>query len=169
MQNKKEKKNLQRIIKGAFLDNPEALLASTICSKCGNIKVLEGRCIVCSVRRRERMEFAQAKRDLGIQPLEIDEVREEYLKIFRNCPKQKRLHLQRLALTVALKELRNCYMERSTRVYSLPVYNQDRLNRILAGIDAILYGFANRTLNFQNQNKSLDFLITGNLGTTWHQ
>jgi len=170
---KKARKRLANIEHKGIIEEPEALLRQAICSKCGSITILDGGCVPCAERRRRAMEIQAEADRIGYVRPQPDPVRQEYERIFLCDPpleidRQRLLHTA--ALSIALKEIRNCYTKNSEGKFEMPAHNAERHQRILKGIDILLRGFVGKTLGrtVVKELTILDALITGQLGTTWH-
>lgn len=176
MKAKRAEKTLEQIFKLAGVKNSLGLLRQALCDKCGSIKILEGQCIICAKQRKSWIAFNRARKKMKIpSKWATNPIREEYDRIFLaeipNRPTETERQRQKqksLALIVALLELRNCFSKNLSSDYVLPVHNQERLNRILQAIDVLQSGYLNQWTNTYRKNTTMDHLITGDLGTTWH-
>lgn len=161
------KKRLKRKID---FNDPMTLLTSAVCQHCGNIKVLDKRCVQCeAVRIRERKLIAEKKR-LGVEK-KHDPVIDEYLKVFgteMKLTRELRLRRQAVCSYIIMQELRGCF-QKSGENYVMPGYNQERINRIFHALDVINKGWGKfMRPKYANWNKGeFNPLVLGELGTTW--
>jgi hypothetical protein len=147
-----------------------SLLKSAVCANCGEIKVLDGTCRLCTAKRIENKRVVALEKKLGLTK-QRNPIIDEYLKVFgteMRMHKDTRKTRRMIACFIIMQELRGCF-QKTGDSYVMPGYNQERLDRILSALDVINNGWGKTLKHSYALNDTNEFtrLILGELGTTW--
>lgn len=138
----KKPRPVSQLVKQAHLNNPQTLLKSVVCEKCGQLK-LNQYCEVCIKAKERNIALTRQKRAMGVP--DNREIDREYVRLYSMKTKKKVRHLRQFrTLLLLVNELSRLLTIEGNQDIIIKSDAQERARRVHLAANKVLSGWAKR-------------------------